>query len=159
MRSRSATRYPPEIVPLSEGHDSSGEAMSVTDELLQKVASGQEVLLVEVKRLRDSHGELSEEFQIHRRDDREDFNRVFEAMDANRKERREEGTEVIKALIKRMDEQDKTIKEQRALIDASDKAQARARGAGWVIVGFVTFLGSALIVVLAWALNHIGGKP
>lgn len=128
--------------------------MTITDELLQKVASGQEVLLAEVKRLRDDHLQLSEEFHIHRRDDREDFARVFAQMEANRKDRNEQGARIIEAIVKRMDKQDEIIERTNQRIDENDRTQARAKGAGWVIIGFITFLGTALITVLGVLASH-----
>lgn len=136
--------------------------MTVEAELLQKVASGQEVLLVEIKRLRDSHGELSEEFQIHRRDDREDFNRVFAVMESNRKDRSEQFGRVIDALVKRMDKQDDNLRDLSRMVAESDKRDLRTtdRAAGatsvirWIVVGTLGLIGSALLVVLGWLLNH-----
>lgn len=125
--------------------------MGVTEEILQKVSSGQDVLLVEFKALRDSHGQLAEEFQIHRRDDREDFKRVFETMEANRKNGADQFAKIIETLLRRMDSQDQTVKELSKLVDSNNAAQDRAKGAGWVIVGVITFLGAALLAVI----NHL----
>ena len=132
--------------------------MTDSDQILQKVSSGQDVILVEVRQLRDSHLALSEEFQIHRRDDREDFNRVFSVMEQNRQDRNTQFGKVIDALVRRMDAQDAVIREQRKLIDAHNTDADRAKGAGATILGFLGFIGGIVIAFLGALFVHWLGK-
>lgn len=121
--------------------------MSDADQVLQRVSSGVEVVVTEVRALRQSHEQLFADFSQHRRDDREDFNKVFTVIEANRKDRNDQFDKVIERIVERLDAQDKRQKD-------ADKLSYRAQGAGWVIVGIVTFLGTALIAVLSVLAEH-----
>lgn len=135
--------------------------MSDTDAIIQKVSSGLDVLISEVRGLRNSHEQLFSEFTQHRKDDRDDFNRAFliietnrkdqnNQFETNRKDRNNQFERMLRNIVTRLDAQDEDIKANAALTN-------KARGASTVIIAIAAFLGSVLLVVLTVVLGHYWG--
>lgn len=125
--------------------------MSESDAVVQKVSSGVDVLVNEMRGLRHSHEQLFADFALHRRDDREDFSKVFQLIETNRKDRNEQFDKMLDNIVTRLNGQDKQIKDNDALTN-------RARGASLIILAILGFLGSVLLATITIVLNHVWTK-
>lgn len=125
--------------------------MADVDAVLQKVSSGLDVMIVELRGLRMSHEQLFADFSAHRRDDREDFSKVFTIIETNRNDRNAQFEQMIERFAD-------TLKIQDQRITAIEINSGKAQGAGWVIVGIITFLGMALLGALSVITSHFWPK-
>lgn len=122
-----------------------------TNAVIQHISSSVDVLISETRQLRESHEQLFADFNQHRRDDRDDFNKVFTVIETNRQDRNNQFDKVIDKIIARLDGQDLRL-------NSTDGARRWLQGAGWVIIGIVGFLGAALLSALGVIFSHFWSK-
>lgn len=115
----------------------------MTDEIQRSIGR----LEGDVRQILDIAKRLQVDFQAHVSDDKANFTGTYHLIADNRK-----------ALEQKLDTYDgnreKHLNEQDHRLEKIEKLNSFATGAGWVIIGLITFLGAVVIAALSGVKFH-----